>query len=88
MELTNLEGIAAKTLDAEMIQDAGHIKYILNSGKAATDAAANGAINIWKDDSEAIRGESMRNLKVLDSKIFNSMADCEKWYRKWVKKIQ
>lgn len=86
--LKGLEGVSVDELECVFIQKPSDIRKILASGKAATTAGPNGAINVWKDDSGKIRCDAMRWLVSVDKKEYISMLFAEKWVSKWMREIQ
>jgi hypothetical protein len=87
-QLTNLEGLTKKSIDALFIQKGSDIEVILMNDYAATAANYNGAINIWKDDEGNIRCESMRYFTRLETKIYKKISPAIKWTDKWLIKIK
>lgn len=61
---------------------------ILRTGKVATDAGDNGAINIWYDDNGKLRGARCVHLMQVELKTFRTQALATKWYRSALKKIR
>ncbi len=87
-KLCNLEGIKKEKIDAEFFGKALEIKKILDSGKAATAADENGALNVWKDDEGFFRCTAMRFCSTINEERFADFKDVEKWAKKWLKEIE
>lgn len=85
--LKGLEGIKKKEMECEFIKNASDLHLVLDKQIAATSSGDNGALNIWKDDSGAIRCTSMAFCETLEAKIFDNIKDAEKWAKKWLLKI-
>lgn len=86
--LENLEGVKKKKVSAEHFSKAKEVPAIIANGNAATTAAYNGAINVWKDDKGNIRCESMRYLQSLDKETFSDINEVVKWCNIWLRKIK
>lgn len=78
----------SRNIDALFIDKGSDIVVILNNEYAATSAGEYGALNIWKDDNDCIRGEVYRNFNSLDAQKFDSFPQAIKWANKWLKKIK
>jgi hypothetical protein len=87
-KLIGLEGLSAKEVDCLFIEKAADIEVILRNGLAATTARDNGALNIYKDENDKIRCESMKHFRSLDKQIFDDISDAKKWATKWIRKIK
>lgn len=88
MTLKGLKGTTIIDMECEFFKKTSQIKKILESGKAATTANTNGAINIWKDDEGFIRCESMRHYFILDEQKFTKIIEVKNWAKKWLIEIE
>ncbi len=86
--LKDLEGVSKKEIPCEFIKKPSAIRKLLKSGKAATIADTNGAINIWRDDEGFIRCNVMAWMISIEKKKYKTFKDAEKWISKWQKKIK
>lgn len=87
-KLSGLKGISAKEVECKFIEKAKDIERILKSGKAATTAGDNGAINVYLDDEANIRCESMRYRASLEKKVYRSYPAAIAWTKKWMRIIR
>ncbi len=88
MTLTGLEGVKQKTVECKLFTKVGELKKIIESGFAATTADTNGAINIWMDDNNILRGEALRNFYTINSATFKSFSELKVWAKEWITKIK
>ena len=87
-QLHDLEGIKKKKIACEFFRKPSQIKSILDSGKAATAADENGALNVWKDDDGFFRCTAMRRMMTIDEQRFSNLKDAKQWARKWLEEIK
>ena len=86
-ELRGLSGIKKKAIDAVFIENEKEIEEILLSGKGATTAGENGAINIWMDDDKFIRCELNIYMRTMDSKKYKTFKEAQGWVKKMLVRI-
>lgn len=86
-QLVGLKGTNGKEIDYFFIKRVTQIKKITKN-LAGTNAGSNGALNIWIDDDNNYRCESMKFKSVLESKIFSDVKDVSKWLKEWNIKIK
>lgn len=88
-ELAGLPGRKGKT-EACLIKEASaaRIRRIIESGRACTSAGDNGAVNIWRTDKGALRGEAMRRLRSLERAAFTDYHAAAEWLTEWLEKIE
>jgi len=88
IKLEKLDGRSGDNIPALFFKKPSDIKNILDNGYAATSADGGGAINIWMDDDDNIRCESMRYLVSLEKKTYDNIEDVKIWAKKWLTKIK
>lgn len=85
--LIGLKGITTKETECEWFSKPMQLKRILDSGKAATTAGDNGAINIWKDDEGFIRCEAQRWCRTINERKFSKISEVRTWANEWLLNI-
>lgn len=87
-ELAGLPGRERKT-EAVLITEASaaRIRRIIESGRACTSAGDNGAVNIWRTDKGALRGEAMKRMRSLERVAFTDYHGAAEWLAEWLEKI-
>lgn len=86
--LAGLPGTDGGPRDAEMFSSASAALKILRKGLAATTAGDNGAINVYRDDSNKYRCEMMRHMVSMDAQQFTTQAEVREWLRQWMLEIE
>lgn len=81
MALLDLKGVAAHEVPHTFIENATHVRQILKNKEYGTTADSNGAINIYRDDSGAIRCQQMRLMAYIKDDVVKSVKSAVEWYK-------
>jgi hypothetical protein len=86
-ELIGLPGVKGGIRVCEYFRSISGCRRILRDGLAATAAADNGAINVWRDDEGSYRCEAYRYKLTIAAESFSSFAKVADWLKVWLGRI-
>lgn len=72
------------SLHGPIIHSVSAADAALRKHRMVSAAGDHGAVNIWKDDDGALRGEFQRFCVTLDKQRFKSKAHALEWLKKWL----
>jgi hypothetical protein len=75
------------SLDCAFAFSASAAIKVIRTGKVATDAGDQGAISLWYDGKNKLRGSRCVHMAQIELKTFKNQAQAAKWYRQALKKI-
>ncbi len=88
IELVDLPGMTEYRVQAVYIQTFEEARAAILAGKSCTAEGDNGAIAIYRDDSDMIRCIVMWRLLVIDEKAYKNIEQAQKWIEDWLNKIE
>lgn len=85
--LTGLPGTDGKSRECVMVRSVSAALKTLRSGMAAAAAGKNGAISVYRDDSQLYRCISERFLRTIEERTFKTLKEVGPWIKEWLGKI-
>lgn len=84
VHLHGMPGVHKALIEARWVKSGKQALAALRAGYAATDAREDGAMNAWRDDEGKYRVHSLRYLKTLEEKTFDTAKEAAAWVDRWM----